>query len=83
MKTIEISAALKPLAEYAKELDDVIVLTSHSKPVAALISLEKVDKESLSLSISPEFLEIIENAREEFKSGRKLSLEEIKREVLS
>jgi hypothetical protein len=33
MKTLEISAASKPLSEYAKELDDVLVLMSQNKPI--------------------------------------------------
>jgi hypothetical protein len=41
-----------------------------------------VDKESLSLSTSPEFMEIIEKARAEFAAGKRLTLEEMKREVL-
>lgn len=82
MKTIEISTAKKPLSDYAKEIDeDIIVLTSDDKPVAAIVSLKNVDPESLSLSTNPEFLEIIERAREEFKSGKKLSLEEMQQEV--
>lgn len=83
MKTIEISEASKPLSDYAKELDEeIIVLTSNKKPIAALVSLKNVDRESLALSTNPEFMEIIEAAREEFRSGKKLSFEEIKREVL-
>jgi prevent-host-death family protein len=83
MKKIEVTTATKPLSEYAKEFgDEVIVLTSHSKPVAAIVSLRKVDKESLSLSTNPEFMEIIEKARAEFAAGKKLTLEEMKREVL-
>ena len=83
MKTIEVSTASKPLAEYAKEVDEgVIVLTLHDKPIAAMVSLKKIDKESLALSTNPEFLEIIQKAREEFKSGKKISLEELKREIL-
>jgi PHD/YefM family antitoxin component YafN of YafNO toxin-antitoxin module len=82
MKTIEISTASKPLSDYAKELDDeIIILTSKKKPIAALVSLKNVDRESLSLSTNPEFMEIIERAREEFKSGKKLSFEEMRREV--
>ena len=82
MKTIEISTAKRPLSDYAKEIDeDIIVLTSDDKPVAAIVSLKNVDPESLSLSTNPEFLEIIERAREEFKSGKKLSLEEMQQEV--
>jgi PHD/YefM family antitoxin component YafN of YafNO toxin-antitoxin module len=83
MKTIELSEASRPLSDYAEELDEeIIVLTSKKKPVAALVSLKDVDRESLALSTSPEFMVIIEAAREEFRSGKKLSLEEMKREVL-
>lgn len=83
MKTIEISTASKPLSDYVKELgDEIIVLTSNKKPIASIISLKNVDRESLSLSTNPEFMEIIEIAREEFRLGRKISLEEMKRDVL-
>ena len=83
MKTIEVSTASKPLAEYVTAVnEEVIVLTLHDKPIAALVSLEKVDKESLALSTNPEFLDIIQKAREEFKAGKKISLEELKREIL-
>lgn len=83
MKTIEVSTTSKPLSEYGKELDDeILILTSHQKPVAALISLTRIDRKSLSLSNDPEFLAIIEKAREEFRKGKKMSLEEMKREVL-
>ncbi len=83
MKTIEISTATKPLSEYAEELgDEVIVLTAHQKPVAAIVSLKHVDRESLSLSTNTEFLDIIEQARKEIKAGKRLSFQEMKQEVL-
>lgn len=83
MKTIELTTATKPLSEYAKDFEDgVIVLTSDQKPVAAIVSLRKADKESLSLSMNPEFIEIIEKARAEFAAGKRLSFEEMKRQVL-
>jgi antitoxin (DNA-binding transcriptional repressor) of toxin-antitoxin stability system len=83
MKTIELSEASKPLSEYADAVDEeIIVLTSKKKPIAALVSLKHVDRESLALSTSPEFMAIIEAAREEFRAGKKLSLEAMKREVL-
>jgi PHD/YefM family antitoxin component YafN of YafNO toxin-antitoxin module len=79
MKTIELSQATKPLADYASELGtEAIVLTSDDRPVAALLSLEGVDKESLALSTNPEFLEIIAAARREIQRGETLSLEEMK-----
>ena len=83
MKTLDISTASKPLADYAEELnDEILVLFSGQKPIAAIVPLKNVDRESLALSTSPEFMQIIEKAREEFKTGKKLSLEEIRREVL-
>lgn len=52
------------------------------KAIAAVVSLEDTDLESLSLSLNPEFIAIVEQARQEFKAGKTLSLEEMKREVL-
>jgi ABC-type phosphate transport system substrate-binding protein len=72
MKTVDISTASKPLSDSAKELDEgIIVLTSDEKPIVAIVSLKVVDEESLSTS--PEFMEMIGRAREEFKSGKKLA----------
>ena len=83
MKAIEMSQASGSLSDYAKELDEeIIVITSNKKPIAALVSLKNVDRESLALSTSPEFIEVIQAARAEFKLGKKLSLEEMKQEVL-
>jgi len=82
MKTIELSQATRPLAEYASDLGtEAIVLTTKDEPVAALVSLKGVDRESLALSTSPEFLEIIAEARREIRRGETLSLEEMKAEV--
>ncbi len=79
MKTIELTTATKSLADYAQDIgDEVIVLTSHKKPIAAIVSLENVDEESLSLSTNPEFIEILQKARAEFEAGKKLSLDEMK-----
>jgi len=82
MKTIEMNKATKPLSQYAKGLGTkTILLTVNHKPVAALVSLRKMDKEMLRLSTNPKFLKIIERAREEFRAGKKLSLAAMKREV--
>ncbi len=83
MKTIELTTAKKSLSEYAKELgDEVVVLTENNKPVAALVSLKDTDMESVTLSMNPEFRAIIEQARQDFAAGRKLSLDEMRRDVL-
>ena len=83
MKTIPLSKASRPLAEYARELnDDILVLTDAKRPVAAIVPLRAVDRESLGLSAHPEFLELIERSRAQFAAGKTLSLDEMKEAVL-
>ncbi len=83
MKTIKLGSASRSLAEYAKELDDqIVVVTDRNKPVAAIVPLRNVDRESLALSSHPEFLEIIAKSRRQFAAGKTLSLEEMRRAVL-
>jgi len=83
MKTVRLASASRSLAEYAKELDnEIVVVTDRNKPVAAVVPLKNVDRESLALSSHPEFLEIIERSRRQFAAGKTLSLEEMRRAVL-
>ena len=83
MKTIPISKASRPLAEYARALnDDIIVVTDTHGPVAAIVPLKAVDQESLALSAHPEFLELIRRSRAQFRTRRTLSLDEMKAAVL-
>jgi hypothetical protein len=84
MKQIELSTASKPLSAYAEEFNnETVVLTLNGKAISIVTSIKDIDPESLSLSTNPEFLAIIQNSRQEFKTGKKLSLEEMKREALS
>ena len=84
MKTLELRKASKALADYAANLgSESIVLTSNKKPVAALVSLKDVDRESLSLSLDPAFMKIIRRARAEVRRGEVYSLEQVKREMLT
>jgi prevent-host-death family protein len=79
MRTIEISTASKPLAEYTAEFEEgFVLLTSNNKPVAAVVSLKGIDAESLALSTNSEFLEIIEQARRECAQGHTISLSTLK-----
>ena len=60
MKTTKLASGSRSLPEYAKELDDqIVVVTDRNKPVAAVVPLKNVDRESLALSSHPEFLEIM------------------------
>jgi hypothetical protein len=81
MKTLELANASGKLSDYAKAMgDEIVVLMSNNEPVAAIVSLKNIDWELISLSTNPEFLKIIQNARNEFRKGEKLSFEEMKRE---
>lgn len=84
MKTLELKKASKALRDYAANLgSESIVVTSSKKPVAALVSLKNVDRESLSLSLDPTFMKIIRRARQEVRRGKVYSLEEVKGEMLA
>ena len=79
MKTIKLSKASRPLAEYAAELsDEIVVLTERDKPVAAIVPLKGVDRESIALSAHPAFLRIIARSRADFRRGQTMSLAEMK-----
>ena len=81
MKTIEISKASKSLAEYLEELsDDVIVITSRRKPIAALVSLKALDAEAAGLASNPQFLAILKRSYDEILAGQVVTHDEMKKE---
>lgn len=64
MKVIDKSDATATLAEYAAQIESgPVIVTSEGRPVAALVSLENTDLETVSLSTNREFLELIERSR--------------------
>ena len=80
MKTVELDQATASLAEYAREVkNEPVLLTEHGNPVAALLSLENVDAESLSLSTNPQFLEIIAQSRARLAAEGGISSDEMRR----
>jgi hypothetical protein len=84
VKKLRLSSAVRPLAEYVAGLkNDTVVLTKGNRAVAALIPLKNVDRESMTLSQHPEFLELIARSRAEFDAGRTITLDEMKQRVLS
>jgi antitoxin (DNA-binding transcriptional repressor) of toxin-antitoxin stability system len=84
VKKLKLSSAVRPLADYVADFrDETLFLTEGNRPVAAIVPLKNVDRESLALSQHPEFLELIERSRAEFAAGRSISLDEMKRRVLS
>ena len=82
MKAIQLPRELQPFVEFAEAGgEEPLVFTEKKRPVAMLVSLRKVDWESLALSTNLEFLRIIETARKEIRAGQTTSLEEVERKL--
>jgi antitoxin (DNA-binding transcriptional repressor) of toxin-antitoxin stability system len=82
MKRIELVDAPAAVAEYAREASrEAIVLTEDGKPVAALVPIEDVDLESLSLATNPEFIALIERSRARHAAEGGISSEEMRRRL--
>ena len=82
MMTVDLSEATKALSAYAEDLDDEpLILMVKDQPVAALVSLKHVDRESLALSTSPEFLRLMQEARTEVERSELVSSDDMKREL--
>lgn len=82
MKTLELSEAVGPLAEYAREVDrEPLVLTVDGSPVAALVAIEDADLETVSLTTNPRFLALIERSRARQKAEGGISSEEMRRRL--
>ena len=80
MKAMKLPKELQSFLEVAESAEeDTLLFTKKKRPVAALVSLRKVDRESLALSTNPQFLRIIEAARKEVRAGKTISLEELAR----
>jgi prevent-host-death family protein len=79
MKTVEVDQATAPLAEYARDLEtEPVILTRRGNPVAALMSLENVDWETISLSTNPKFIALIERVRAQQSAQGGYSSEEVR-----
>jgi len=76
MKAMKLPKQLQSFLEVAETAEqETLVFTDKKLPIAALVSLRKVDTESLALSTNPELLRIIETSRKEIREGKTTSLE--------
>jgi len=82
MKLMELEKATWSLARYVRgSHKEPIILTTHGKPVAALLFIGNVDWETVSLSTNPEFLEMIEESRKSLREEGGISEEEMRRRL--
>ena len=82
MKSIDVSQATGSLGQYARELDrEPLILTDGGEPIAALVPIDDADLETVALGTNPRFMELIERARAQYRSGQSLSSDEVRREL--
>ena len=82
MKTLEMSKATAPLAEYAQEVSkEPVILTVGGRPIAALVPIENADLETVTLSTNSQFLALIERSRVRQKAERGVSSTEMRRRL--
>jgi prevent-host-death family protein len=82
MKTLDVAKATAPLAEYAREVrKQPVVVTRRGRPIAALMPIENADRETVTLSTSPQFLALIERSRRRHKAEGGISSEEMRRRL--
>ena len=64
MKTLDITRATAPLADYVQDASrEPVIVTMEGKPIAALVPIENADWETVRLSTHPQFLSLIERSR--------------------
>jgi prevent-host-death family protein len=82
MKRLALEEATGSLGDYVREAKhEPVIVTAEGNPIAALIAIEGMDWESLSLSTNPEFLAIIEQSRARYKEEGGIFSEDIRREL--
>jgi prevent-host-death family protein len=82
MRTLEMAKATAPLAEYARDVvKEPVILTVRGKPIAALVSVENADLETITLSTHPQFIALIERSRARQKAEGGISSEEMRRRL--
>jgi hypothetical protein len=80
MKAIKLPKEIQTFLDVAEAAEEeTLVFTKKKRPVAALVSLRKVDRESVALSTNPQFLKLIETARKEIGAGKVISLETLEK----
>ncbi|MGA2956013.1 MAG: hypothetical protein ABSF48_09850 [Thermodesulfobacteriota bacterium] len=82
MKILERAKATAPLSEYARKVrKEPLILTVGKRPVAALVSIENADLETVTLSTHPKFLALIERSRARHQSEGGISSAEMRRRL--
>lgn len=68
MKSVELKDARQSLGDCARHLEEPRVVTKNGKPLVAVVPVDELDMESLSLSSNPEFLALLEHSRARYRA---------------
>ena len=80
MKVLEKEQALDSLWKYIEQVGtDTLIIVENGKPVAALMSLEGVDDETIAVSTNPKFRAIIERSRRRDHIEGRVSSEDVRK----
>ncbi len=80
MKTLDISEATAPLQEYMQAAaHEPLLITSHGKPYMALVDVEDLDYETISVSMNATFAGIIQHSRTRHGAKGGLSGDDVRR----
>ena len=84
MKLLERADATGTLAEYTTKIKNgPVIVTEKGRPVAALVRIENADLETVSLSMNPRFLDLIERSRARAQAEGGISSAEMRRRFQS
>jgi hypothetical protein len=83
MKTLDIRKVPTPLLEYVLSLGEepVILTLKKNKPVAVLLPVHDADLETVSLSLNPEFLALMEQSQRRLNKEGGLTIEEVRQRL--
>jgi hypothetical protein len=82
MKALEISSIKGSFADAIRNLQsEPVALTDGDTPIAVLLPVENADLETISLSLNPQFLDMIERSRARYYREGGISSEEMRRRL--
>jgi PHD/YefM family antitoxin component YafN of YafNO toxin-antitoxin module len=80
MKVVEKGSATATLAAYMEDVgNEPLVVTDQGKPVAILMPIDNADLETVALSTSRQFIDLVERSRARVRAEGGISSEEIRR----
>ena len=82
MKTLDVTESTASLAQCIRGVKKrPIILTRKGKPVAAIVSIEDADWETMSLSMNPKFVALIEQSRAQLRTEGGIPSAEVRRRL--